>query len=224
MPHPLFEKHQALLTQAVNAIEQRGYWAPYAESTLAYGANALEEGRVAFEAYRDAQFYLDQPGLVERGGVEMSPYGLSLNISYPKCRPDALITAAGSAMPAWIKAGPDTRAGVCCEMLARLNLHSMEMAHAVMHTTGQGLSMAFQFAGPQAQGRGLEAVACAWREMRRGPVGRSGKNRAAVIRRGAWRALIPSSRAASPCWWDAQPRLPGMAIRGYSPAWRPATR
>ncbi len=184
MPHPLFEKHQALLTQAVNAIEQRGYWAPYAESTLAYGANALEEGRVAFEAYRDAQFYLDQPGLVERGGVEMSPYGLSLNISYPKCRPDALITAASSAMPAWIKAGPDTRAGVCCEMLARLNLHSMEMAHAVMHTTGQGLSMAFQFAGPQAQGRGLEAVACAWREMRRVPV----------------RALWEKPRSSHPPW------------------------
>lgn len=169
MPHPMFEKHQALLTQALNAIEKRGYWSPYAESTKAYGEDALEEGRVAFEAYRDAQFYLDQPGMVERGGAEMSPYGLPLNISYPMCSPDALIAAAGSAMPHWIKAGPDTRAGVCIEMLARLNLHSLEMAHAVMHTTGQGLLMAFQIAGPQAQGRGLEAVACACREMRQVP-------------------------------------------------------
>jgi len=169
MPHPMFEKHQQLLTQALNAIEDRGYWSPYAETTRAYGEHALEEGRVAFEAYRDAQFYLDQPGMVERGGAEISPYGLTLNISYPMCSPDALIEAAGGAMPPWIKAGPDTRAGVCIEMLARLNAHSLEMAHAVMHTTGQGLLMAFQIAGPQAQGRGLEAVACAWREMRQVP-------------------------------------------------------
>lgn len=169
MPHLMFEKHRALLTQAVHAIEKRDFWAPYAENPLAYGENALEEGRVAFEAYRDAQFYLDQPGMVERGGAETSPYGLQLNISYPKCSPDALIAAAKGALPAWVKAGPDTRAGVCIEMLARLNSHSMEMAHAVMHTTGQGLQMAFLVAGPQAQGRGLEAVACAWREMRQVP-------------------------------------------------------
>ncbi|MBI3523920.1 MAG: phenylacetic acid degradation protein PaaN [Betaproteobacteria bacterium] len=169
MSHPMFEKHQALLTQALNVIEERGYWSPYAENSKAYGEHALEEGRAAFEAYRDAQFYLDQPGMVKRGGAEVSPYGLPLNISYPMCQPDALIAAAGNAMPPWIKAGPDIRAGVCIEMLARLNSHSMEMAHAVMHTTGQGLLTAFQIAGPQAQGRGLEAVACAWREMRQVP-------------------------------------------------------
>ncbi|MDD5175499.1 MAG: phenylacetic acid degradation protein PaaN [Sterolibacterium sp.] len=169
MPHPLFEKHKPLLAQAMVAIKKRGYWNPYPESIKAYGENALEEGRVAFEAYRDAQFYLDQPGVIERGGAEDSPYGLSLNISYPKCHPDTLINAAKSAMTAWIKAGPDARAGVCLEMLDRLNAHSMEMAHAVMHTTGQGLSMAFLSAGPQAQGRGLEAVAYAYREMKQVP-------------------------------------------------------
>lgn len=169
MPHPLFEKHKALLAQALVAIEKRGRWNPYAESIRAYGENALEEGRLAFEAYRDAQFYLDQPGVIERGGNEQSPFGLSLNISYPKCHPDALIGAAKTALPAWIKAGPDTRAGVCIEMLARLNSHSMEMAHAVMHTTGQGLMMAFQTAGSHAQERGLEAIACAYREMKQVP-------------------------------------------------------
>ncbi|MFA7271038.1 MAG: phenylacetic acid degradation protein PaaN [Sterolibacterium sp.] len=169
MPHLLFEKHKALLAQALVAIRKRGGWSPYAEDIKAYGEKALEEGRDAFEAYRDAQFYLDQPGVIERSGAENSPYGLSLNISYPKCHPDALIGAAKSAMPAWIKAGPDTRAGVCIEMLARLNSHSMEMAHAVMHTTGQGLEMAFQTAGPQSQERGLEAVTCAYREMKMVP-------------------------------------------------------
>lgn len=169
MPHLLFEKHKPLLAQTLVAIRKRSYWSPYSESIKAYGDNAIEEGRNAFEAYRDAQFYLDQPGVIERGGAEISPYGLSLNISYPKCSPDALIVAAKAAMASWIKAGPDTRAGVCVEMLARLNAHSLEMAHAVMHTTGQGLATAFQAAGPQAQERGLEAVAYAYREMKQVP-------------------------------------------------------
>lgn len=169
MAHPMFEKHQDTLKQAVSAIETRGYWSPYSESPKAYGENATEAGRAAFEAYRGAQFYLDQPGVVGRGGAEVSPFGLPLNISYPQCSPDALISAAKSAMPNWIKAGPDTRAGVCLEILARLNAGSMEMAHAVMHTTGQALMMAFQAAGPHAQDRGLEALAYAWREMKHVP-------------------------------------------------------
>jgi len=169
MPHPMFEKHQALLQQAVAAIESRGYWSPYAENPRVYGDTAIEDGRKAFDAYRGAQFYLDQPGVVDRGGAEVSPYGLSLDISYPQCRVDALVAAAKTAMPGWVKAGADARAGVCLEILARLNARSFEMAHAVMHTTGQPLMMAFQAAGPHAQDRGLEAVAYAWREMKQVP-------------------------------------------------------
>lgn len=169
MSHPMFEKHKETLNQAVAAIESRGYWSPYPESPRAYGENAIEAGRAAFDVYRNAQFYLDQPGVIARGGAEVSPYGLPLNISYPRCNPDALISAAKSAMSNWVKAGPDVRAGVCLEILARLNAGSMEMAHAVMHTTGQALMMAFQAAGPHAQDRGLEAVAYAWREMKHVP-------------------------------------------------------
>lgn len=169
MAHPMFVKHQDLLASAVHALESRGYWSPYAESPKAYGENAIEEGSKAFVAYQDAQFYLDQPGVVGRGGGEVSPYGFPLNVSYPKCSPDALIAAGKAAMPAWVKAGPDVRAGVCAEMLARFNAHSMEIAHAVMHTTGQAFMMAFQAGGPHAQDRGLEAVALAWREMKQIP-------------------------------------------------------
>lgn len=167
--HPMFELHQKNLHQAVEAIAVRGYWSPYSENPRSYGDMALENGRDAFEAYRGAQFYLDQPGVSGRGGGEVSPYGLPLSIGYPRCNPEALITAGKAAMPAWIKAGPDTRAGVCMEILARLNAGSFEMAHAVMHTTGQPLMMAFQSAGPHAQDRGLEAVATAWREMKHIP-------------------------------------------------------
>lgn len=169
MPHLLFLKHQALLQKAVAAIESRGYWSPYSESPRAYGETAIDDGRKAFEAYRGAQFYLNQPGVIEHGGAEVSPYGLSLNIGYPRCSPDALIAAGKAAMPGWIKAGADTRAAVCVEILERLNNGSFEMAHAVMHTTGQPLMMAFQAAGPHAQDRGLEAVAHAWREMKHVP-------------------------------------------------------
>ena len=169
MAHPMFVKHQELLSSAVHAIDSRGHWSPFPADPKDYGANAFEDGRQAFEAYPDAQFYLDQPGVVGRGGGEVSPYGFPLNVSYPKCSADALIAAGKAAMPGWIKAGPDVRAAVCVEILTRLNARSMELAHAVTHTTGQPLRMAFQTGGPQAQDRGLEAVALAWREMKHVP-------------------------------------------------------
>lgn len=169
MPHPLFEKHQPLLDQALAAIARRTHWVPFAENPRAYGETALDAGAQAFEAYRDAQFYLDQPGVQGRGGEEASPYGLPLNIAYPCCAPDALIAAARNSMLAWARAGIEARSGVCLEILARLNAGSAEMAHALMHTTGQSLSMAFLTGGPQAQARGLEALAWAYREMTQVP-------------------------------------------------------
>jgi phenylacetic acid degradation protein paaN len=131
---------------------------------------AMDQGLQAFEAYRDAQFYLDQPGVQGRGGEEVSPYDLPLNISYPCCSPDALIAAARSAMLPWVRAGIEARTGVCLEILARLNAGSPEMAYALMHTTGQSLALAFLTGGPQAQARGLEALAWAYSEMTRIPV------------------------------------------------------
>lgn len=169
MPHPLFEKHQPLLDRALAAIAERSHWVAYAESPRAYGETALDGGAQAFEAYRDAQFYLDQPGVQGRGGEEDSPYGLPLNISYPCCAPDALIAAARTALLPWVRAGVEARTGVCLEILARLNAGSAEMAHALMHTTGQSLGMAFLTGGPQAQARGLEALAWAYREMAQVP-------------------------------------------------------
>ena len=169
MSHAFFEKHRETLEFASQAVAAREYWSPFPEGSRAYGEGAFEAGRAAFDAYRGAQFYLDQPGVVGRGGDERSPYGLQLDISYPRCSTEALIDAARTAQHSWIKAGPDLRAGVCMEILARLNAGSMEIAHAAMHTTGQALMMAFQAAGPHAQDRGLEALALAWSEMRSFP-------------------------------------------------------
>ncbi len=53
MSHPLFEKHRAKLDGALNAIQTRAYWAAYNEmpSPKAYGENAPDEGKRAFEAH-----------------------------------------------------------------------------------------------------------------------------------------------------------------------------
>lgn len=167
MPHPLFEQHRPLLDGALRAIAERGYWAAFSESPSpkAYGEDAPEAGRAAFQAHLGKPFELDQPGQSGWHTEEKSPYGLALDIRYPACDPQALVDAALHAMPAWQALGAEGRVGICLEILQRLNRQSFEIAHAVMMTSGQGWMMAFQAGGPHAQERGLEAVAYAWREM-----------------------------------------------------------
>src|SRR5437773_11291886 len=169
--HPLFERHQKLLELAVSAIRARTYWSAYPEipSGKIYGENAKAEGQAAFEARLGKSFQIDQPGTSGLVGGEVSPYGKPLGISYPKVDLNLLLTAAKVAIPAWRDAGVETRVGTCLEILARLNKRSFEIAFAVMHTTGQAFMMAFQAGGPHAQDRGLEAVACAFEEMKRIP-------------------------------------------------------
>ncbi|WP_345796779.1 phenylacetic acid degradation protein PaaN [Castellaniella sp. MT123] len=167
MPHPLFEQHRPLLDGALRAIAERGYWAAFSEnpSPKAYGDEAPEAGRAAFQGHLGKPFELDQPGQAGWHTDEKSPYGLALDVRYPVCDPQALMDAALRAMPAWQALGAEGRVGICLEILQRLNRQSFEIAHAVMMTSGQGWMMAFQAGGPHAQERGLEAVAYAWREM-----------------------------------------------------------
>ena len=167
MTHSLFEKHKPQLDHAVQALATRGYWSAYNEmpSPRVYGETASETGKQAFEAHLGKTFELDQPGQTGLHGGERSPYGVALNVSYPVCDPQALIDAALSAMPAWGQMGAEGRTAILMEALQRLNQRSFEIGHAVMMTTGQGWMMAFQAGGPHAQDRGLEAVACAWREQ-----------------------------------------------------------
>ncbi|MRR49325.1 MAG: phenylacetic acid degradation protein PaaN [Rhodocyclaceae bacterium] len=177
MTHPLFTKHEARLNQALDAIARRGYWSPFAESPSpkVYGEGAPEAGKAAFDALLNAPFELIQAGTVMpmnwdlRIGGERSPYGFDLGVTYPRSDLDQLFPAIEAARRDWRKAGPQTWAGVCMEILERLNKKSFEIAHAVMHTTGQAFMMAFQAGGPHAQDRGMEAVAYAWDELRRIP-------------------------------------------------------
>lgn len=167
MSHPLFEIHRATLDAALNAIHTRAYWSPYNEmpSPKVYGETAPADGKQAFDALLGKQFELGQPGQSGWHGGEQSPYGIELNVQYPVCDVEALIAAGERAMDGWRAIGADGRAGVCLEMLDRLNKQSFAIAHAVMMTTGQGWMMAFQAGAPHAQDRGLEAVAYAYREM-----------------------------------------------------------
>jgi len=167
----MYERHRATLDRAVQAIGERSYWSAYPESASPknYGEGAAEAGKAAFDGLLGKRFALTQPGTVGQVGAEKSPFGLALGVTYPKVDLDALLAAASRAQEQWKQAGPETWAGVCLEIIARLNRASFEIANAVMHTTGQAFMMAFQAGGPHAQDRALEAVAYAWDELRRVP-------------------------------------------------------
>ena len=171
MSHPFFERHRALLERAVQAIHERSYWSAFPESASpkVYGEGAAEAGKAEFDALLNHRFPLTQPATVGDVGGERSPFGIALNVTYPAPDIDGLFAAVGRAHDQWRKADPETWAGVCLEILARINKASFAMANAVMHTTGQAFLMAFQAGGPHAQDRGLEAVAYAWDELSRVP-------------------------------------------------------
>ncbi|WP_043417882.1 phenylacetic acid degradation protein PaaN [Cupriavidus basilensis] len=168
MNHALFEKHEKTLAHALDAIRTRGYWSPFNEmpSPRTYGETAAADGEAAFKAQLGQPFVLEQAGSSATVGEEHSPFGFALNIGYPDAEPDALIAAAQTAQAQYRKAGPKAWVGVSLEILARLNQASFEIAHSVMHTTGQAFMMAFQAGGPHAQDRALEAITYAWDAMR----------------------------------------------------------
>ncbi|MFE6188679.1 phenylacetic acid degradation protein PaaN [Streptomyces sp. NPDC056465] len=174
-PEKLSEIHRPTLDKALDAIRTRAYWSPHPEHPKAYGAEGLPgslgaaEGKAAFDAVLDTRLDLGQPGTDGWTGGEVSPYGPELGVEYPHADPDVLLPAMRAAMGSWRAAGPETRALVCLEILARISARTHELAHAVMHTSGQAFVMAFQAGGPHAQDRGLEAVAYAYEEQTRTP-------------------------------------------------------
>ncbi|MBM7076660.1 phenylacetic acid degradation protein PaaN [Micromonospora humida] len=179
-PHPLYDRHADTLHRALTAITERGYWSAYPESPSprVYGETAAADGKAAFEAYLGGDFPLDQPGTADRVATETSPFGVALDVRYPHPGADEVVAAASAALPAWRDAGPQTRVGVCLEILDRLHKHIFELANAVQFTSGQAFVMAFQAGGAHALDRALEAIAYAYAEMTRHP-GTAGWEKAA---------------------------------------------
>jgi phenylacetic acid degradation protein paaN len=159
--------HAATLRQAMEAARSRAWFSAYPEipSGRIYGETAKADGEAAYAALLGQPFAAG-PNQI---GAERSPWGPALGITYPTSDVATLAGRAEAAAPAWAAAVPEHRAGICLEILHRLNRDSFLMAQAVMHTTGQGWAMAFQAGGPHAQDRGLEAVAYAMEELSRIP-------------------------------------------------------
>ncbi len=163
----LFEKHNKTLDRALEEIKNRGFWSPYFEipSSKVYGEGKKEESINNFKAQLGNKFEIKGLDSDKYIGAETSPYGFELGITYPSIKADDLVQRSKEAMKQWQKLSLDERAGICLEILDRINKSSFDIANSVMHTTGQPYMMAFQAGGPHAQDRGLEALAYAYKQL-----------------------------------------------------------
>lgn len=169
----LFEKHNAVLTKAIDALHSRTFYAAFPEhpAPSVYGETADADGQAKFKAALGNKFSeLKQTNSEGWAGQEESPYLQEpLKISYPTFSVDTLIGNAKSAFHTWRKVSVEDRAAVLIESLDRMKARFFEIAYATMHTTGQGYMMAFQASGPHAADRALEAIAAGYEELKRFP-------------------------------------------------------
>lgn len=164
----LVERHKAWLDAARRAIDTRESWSPFKDSpsTKIHGAEKPARGKAAYEARLHKRFDMAQPGIESYAGNETSAYTReSLGITYPISAPEALIAAASQAMSTWRHVDHGTRAAMCMEIAARLYKRNFEMAHAILHVTGQSYTQSFSGSGPNALDRGVEALAYAMKAM-----------------------------------------------------------
>ncbi|USA39443.1 phenylacetic acid degradation protein PaaN [Pelagerythrobacter marinus] len=165
----LAERHGATLERAIEAVATRESWSPFSDSPSSkiHGAEKPAAGRAAFERLLGTRYEIDQPGIAEWIGNEVSPYTReALGITYPRSEPAALIAAGSAALRSWRKVDFETRAMVCLEIAQRLYDRNFEMAHGIMHVAGQSYVQAFAGSGPNALDRGIEALAYAVKAMR----------------------------------------------------------
>lgn len=169
----LFEKHNASLSKAIDALHSRKFYAAFPEhpAPAVYGETADADGQAKFKAALGNKFNeLKQTGVDGWAGQEESPYlQEALNISYPTFSVPTLITNAKAAFHVWRKVNVEDRAAILMESLDRMKARFFEIAYATMHTTGQGYMMAFQASGPHAADRALEAIAAGYEELKRFP-------------------------------------------------------
>lgn len=169
----LFEKHNANLSKAIDALHSRKFYAAFPEhpAPAIYGETADADGQTKFKAALGNKFNeLKQTGTDGWAGQEESPYLQdTLKVSYPTASVSTLVSNAKAAFHVWRKVSAEDRAAILMESLERMKSRFFEIAYATMHTTGQGYMMAFQASGPHAADRALEAIAAGYEELKRFP-------------------------------------------------------
>ncbi len=167
----LFEKHRSSIEKAVKAIRTRNHYFHFPEHPKAYGEEEAAKGEKAWNNQKGHSF----KGLLQDGsngtvGEEVSPYTLEpLKIDYPAYPVNTLIEKAQNARVTWRTTSLEDRAGILAESLENFKERFFELAHATMHTTGQGFMMSFQASGPHAADRAMESIALGYEELTRFP-------------------------------------------------------
>ena len=228
----LFAKHRHTLDKALDACNKRYSWTAYPESPSSkiHGPEKPLAGKARFDALLATDYPLIQPGEVGRTGAEVSPYtGEPLAITYPRMDVSVLYEAIAAAMPGWRATAPETRMGICLEILARCAEQLFENAHATMHTSGQSYIMAFAGSGANALDRGLEALAYASKAMADIPATASwerqfGKGGAARLQKQYH--LVPRGIAVVVCCatfplWNGYPALCASLATGNPVVFKP---
>ena len=166
-----FEKYKDQIEKVVKALHQRGAYHHYAEHPKAYGEDAPAKGEKDYNNQLGKPFEgLLQSGANGKVGEEKSPYTLeNLGIEYPFFSVDTLTGNASRAYDEWKETPVSERAGILYESLENVKDRFFELAHATMHTSGQGFMMSFQASGPHGNDRALESIAMGYHELSRFP-------------------------------------------------------
>lgn len=163
----LFDKHAALIKEAIAATETRNYYTPYPEIPKAYA----EDGDAKAKAYISAVMNNNFTELLQENngqwvGEEISPYlQLGIGVKYPTNTVEGYIANAQKAQKTWAALSVNDRAGILIEALDRLKGRFFDIAYATMHTTGQSYMMSFQASGPHSNDRALEAVIEGYKQL-----------------------------------------------------------
>lgn len=162
------DKHSERFAAARRACRERYHWSAFPETPDGYrdADTRRDLAERQFAGYLNARFDLEQPGIVDTVGEEVSPYTCEpLKIAYPRSDLDALFEAAQAAIPAWSEAGPQQRVGHLLDVVEALEEDIFLLAKAVMHTAGQSPNMSFTGSGVNALDRAIESLVYAYEAM-----------------------------------------------------------
>ncbi|MBA2408191.1 MAG: phenylacetic acid degradation protein PaaN [Chitinophagales bacterium] len=167
----LFEKHKGIIDRAIQAINERSYYAAYPELPKVYAEDSATKASEAYKNQLSKKFELALQGVPVRwAGEEVSPYTQEpLDILYPIYDVEDTIEKSRAAFKSWRKTTPSERAGLLVESLEKIKGNFFEIALATQHTTGQSWIMSFQASGPHAADRALEAIVLGYYEQTRFP-------------------------------------------------------